>query len=96
MTPEQYEHLHNSIRNTIKDVVNGKIDRMDTKIDNYIKEDLTYNIRMEEETAKWRKNADEKLELVSDMKSFTKVVLWLLGVLIVGGGAYQVILMFIK
>lgn len=42
MTPAQLQELKDHVATTIQEKVNGKIDRIDTKIDEYIKGDLKW------------------------------------------------------
>lgn len=69
MTPEELEHVLNIVRSTIKDTVNGKIDRMDLKLENYIKSDN-----------EWKTKADPILEMGRDLSSFGKIVVVILGI----------------
>lgn len=69
MTPEELEHVLNIVRSTIKDTVNGKIDRMDLKLENYIKSDN-----------EWKTKADPILEMGRDLRSFGKIVVVILGI----------------
>lgn len=69
MTPEELEHVLNIVRSTIKDTVNGKIDRIDLKLENYIKSDN-----------EWKTKADPILEMGRDLRSFGKIVAVILGI----------------
>lgn len=42
MTPEQIAQLEKSVKETIEKTVNGKINRLDQKLDEYIKHDLEW------------------------------------------------------
>lgn len=42
MTPEQTAQLEKSVKETIEKTVNGKINRLDQKLDEYIKHDLEW------------------------------------------------------
>ena len=67
MTPDELEHLTNHIEKVVKLTVNGKIDRMSDRIDNYIKEDN-----------EWKKKAEPILEMGSNVRSFGKILVSLL------------------
>lgn len=69
MTPEELEHLTNHIEKIIKLTVNGKIDRINDKIEVYIHED---NL--------WKERANPMLEAVGDVRSFGKVLAVILGI----------------
>lgn len=70
MNAEHQAEILNAVRQTIKETVNGKIDRMNDKIDNYIKGDI-----------EWKVEADKKLEVVGSVQGFGKVTLYILGFL---------------
>lgn len=42
MTPEQIAQLEKSVKETIEKTVNGKINRLDQKLDEYIKHDMEW------------------------------------------------------
>lgn len=90
MTPDQLEQIQKTLTETIKIVVNGKIDRMNVKLDTYIKEDNEYKTRFKEDTDVWRKGADEKLELVSNIRGFGKVFMYIVGIIVAVGTVYKI------
>lgn len=73
MTPEQYQQLQETIKETVENAVratvNGKIDRMNTKLDTYIKEDN-----------EWKEQAQPTIEMGNNVRGFGKVTVYLLGV----------------
>jgi len=87
------------IADGIETNVNGKIRKLttiveghNTMVDVYIKEDKADNERMKEETIKWRKDADDKLQLVGNVQGFGKVALYFGGFVITIGGAVALLL----
>lgn len=62
MTPEQFEEINNTIKSTIKTEVNGKIDRLNTKIDNYIKQDN-----------QWKDGVTPSIDIMKKMSGFASV-----------------------
>ncbi len=104
MKPEQFEDLQKTILNkidstvesSIEKYVNGKIRRLDEKLDNYIKTDIEHRIIEREATKEWRENADNKLNVVSRLQGFSDVALYSLGFIAAIGGAFGAILAVIK
>lgn len=96
MTPEQLRALQETVAESIEKNVNGKIRRLDEKIDNYIREDNEYKERMTIETAEWRKNADEKLQLVGNIQGFGKVLMYFLGFCATLGGVIALVMAWIN
>lgn len=94
MTPEQLRALQETVAESIEKNVNGKIRRLDEKIDNYIREDNEHKERMILETAEWRKSADEKLQLVSNIQGFGKVLMYFLGFCATLGGVIAMVVTF--
>lgn len=79
--------LENTIAASIEKNVNGKIRKLDEKIDVYINEDNKYKERITKETDDWRKGADDKLKIVSDIQAFGNVGSKILGFIIMLGAA---------
>ena len=80
MTIEEFEQLKNALVETVKITVNGKIDRMNSKLDTYIKEDN-----------EWKERAEPVIKMGNNAKGASIVVLWLAGVIIAIGGAWQIL-----
>lgn len=95
MTPEQFQALQNTVAESIEKNVNGKIRRLDEKIDTYIREDNEYKERITKETDEWRKGADDKLAIVGSVQGFGRVAGYILGMIIVLGGSTAVIIKFL-
>lgn len=68
MTPAQFEQMNRLIEETIRTTVNGKIDRMNQKLEDYI---VTDN--------EWKKVAQKSISLIENVTSFGKVSLYLSG-----------------
>ncbi len=68
MNAEQLEKVLAHIESTIKVTVNGKIDRIDRKIDEYIIQD---NL--------WKKNAEPVIALGENLSGFGTVFMYFLG-----------------
>lgn len=79
--------LESTIAASIEKNVNGKIRKLDEKIDVYINEDNKYKERITKETDDWRKGADDKLKIVSDIQAFGSVGSKILGFIIMLGAA---------
>ena len=79
--------LESTIAASIEKNVNGKIRKLDEKIDVYINEDNQYKERITKETYDWRKGADDKLKIVSDIQAFGNVGSKILGFIIMLGAA---------
>lgn len=69
MSPEELEHLTAHIEKIIKLTVNGKIDRLTDRVENYIKTDDD-----------WKEKAQPILEIGGDIRSFGKILFVLLGI----------------
>lgn len=80
MTPTELEQLKEFVALTITTTVNGKIDRMNTKLDTYIKED---NL--------WKEKAQPIIDLGNNARGASVVALWLAGFIAAIGGAYLII-----
>ncbi len=81
MTSDQFEQINKTIEDTIKRVVNGKIDRLDVKLDTYMKEDND-----------WKERANPTIELGNNVRGFGKVMVYLLGI----AGAIFAVIKFFK
>lgn len=68
MTDEQFIEINKTIAETIKTTVNGKIDKLNVKIDNYI---VTDN--------EWKQQANPTIELGNNIRGFGKVAIYILG-----------------
>ncbi len=80
MTVEEFEQLKAALVETIKLTVNGKIDRLNAKLDNYIEQDNA-----------WKESAEPVIKMGNDAKGASVVLLWLAGAIIAIGGAYQIL-----
>ncbi len=69
MTPDEFAKITQIIKDTIKETVNGKIDKIDVKLDNYIKDDN-----------EWKAAANPTIELGNNVRGFGKVMVYLLGI----------------
>lgn len=97
MTNEQFEQLQKIVTEQIKITVNGKIDKIDikvdkmtNKIDEYIVRDETHRADYKEETEIWREKIEQKLELNDNIKGFGKVFMYIVGVIIAVGTVYKI------
>lgn len=91
MDSNQFRELQNTIAESIEKNVNGKIRRLDEKMDNYIKADLDHKETERIETNEWRKNTDEKLQFVVDLQGFGKVTKYVMGFIISIGGTIAIL-----
>lgn len=89
MTPEQFEKLQTVIKEqiaeTVKVTVNGKIDALNKKVDDYIKSDN-----------EWKDRAQPTIELGTNVRGFGKVFAYIIGTLAAVGGLVALIEGFIK
>lgn len=92
MTPEELEHVLNIVRSTIKDTVNGKIDRLTHTVE---KQGDTFNAYIEKDE-EWKKTAQPVIDLGTDLTGFGKVTVYALGVcatlLGIGYTIYRIVL----
>lgn len=86
MTPEQFDIINRNLKETVessvKMYVNGKIDRLNDKIDVYIKEDN-----------EWKTLVMPEIEAVANVRGFGKVTV---GLLAIGGTIVGIIAGIIK
>ncbi len=79
MTPEQFEKLQNliskQVETAVKATVNGKIDDLNRKVDEYIKSDN-----------EWKERAQPTIELGANVRGFGKVLAYLIGTVAAIGG----------
>lgn len=79
MTPEQFEKLQSLITEQIgvavKMTVNGKIDALNKKVDDYIKSDN-----------EWKERAQPTIELGTNVRGFGKVFAYIIGTAAAVGG----------
>lgn len=80
MTPEQFTKIEDTIKSTIKETVNGKIDRMKSQLDEYIKDDN-----------EWKANAMPSIETMRKTQNFLSVLIDMLKFIGIFGGATGVI-----
>lgn len=92
MSPEQFKNLETTISNQIKTTVNGKIDRMNEKLDHYIINDDKWKA----DVNKWQDDVKPYIENMRQFCDFGAVGSTILKSIIVIGGAVGVIYGFIK
>ena len=89
MTPEQFEKLQTLITEQIgvavKITVNGKIDNLNKKVDDYIKSDN-----------EWKERAQPTIELGTNVRGFGKVFAYLIGTVAAVGGLIALLEGFFK
>jgi low affinity Fe/Cu permease len=82
MNPKQFTELQNTIIQSIDEnidtsvekYVNGKIHRLDEKIDDYIKSDIEHRNEYKRETLEWRERIEKKVEPLDNLNGFKKTV----------------------
>ncbi|MCX6756346.1 MAG: hypothetical protein NTX85_03325 [Candidatus Nomurabacteria bacterium] len=77
MNPEQFEQLQITISKQIEITVNGKIDNLNKKVDDYIKSDN-----------EWKDRAQPTIELGTNVRGFGKVFAYLIGTAAAVGGLF--------
>jgi hypothetical protein len=87
MNFEHQQEIIKAVRETIKETVNGKIDRMDKKIDEYIIKDNEYKASTDE----WRKSVTPSIEIMKSMESFSKGTMFVFKFIIAMGAVTGVI-----
>lgn len=89
MDKDQFSQLQTLIKDTVeattKVIVNGKIDRLQSKLDQYILDDN-----------EWKKSAQPAIDLGNTARGASTAALWLAGVVITIGGAIAIITGFFK
>lgn len=85
MTPEQFTDIQETIKATIKETVNGKIDRINIKLDEYIKDDN-----------EWKAGVTPSIETMKKTQNFAEGLLFLLKFIGVLGAAVGIIYAAIK
>lgn len=85
MTPEQLDHITETIKQTIQEKVNGKIDRMNMKLDTYIKEDND-----------WKENVMPSIEIMKQMQGFSSTAIWIMKTIAVISTAVAAVWTFIN
>jgi len=82
MNPKQFTELQNTIIQSIdknidtsvEKYVNGKIHRLDEKIDAYIENDIAHREDSKKETLEWRERIEKKVEPLDNLNGFKKTV----------------------
>ena len=69
--------MKSHIADAIKTTVNGKIDRMNNRLETYIKEDM-----------EWKDNVKPIIDLGRDLKGFNKGLMYVLGILAAIGAGW--------
>ena len=85
MDSELLKIIQDSIAEAVKITVNGKIDKLNYKLDKYIDDDNA-----------WKKTAQPVIDMGNDTRVFSKVVLWIAGAIVAVGGAIVIICKFLK
>lgn len=87
MTSEQFEkyieEMKEHVASTIRTTVNGKMDRMQNQMDVFMADDKA-----------WKKKADPVIELGTNVRSFGKVVFYILGFIAACGAAWSALAHF--
>ena len=76
LTKLQYKKLQEAVAQTVKETVNGKIDRMNDKLDRYIEEDN-----------RWKENAQPAITKMNDLTTGWKFILAVFGAIGVIAGS---------
>ena len=87
MNTEHQQEILKAVREAVKETVNGKIDRMDRKIDEYIIKDNEYKASTDE----WRKSVTPSIEIMKSMESFSKGTMFVFKFIIAMGTVTGVI-----
>ena len=85
MTPEQFESIQQNIKETIQTTVNGKIDKLNTKLDIYIKED-----------DEWKSSVTPSIETMKELQGFASIGKATLKVLVLVGSITTAIIVVYK
>lgn len=80
------QSLDKNIEVSVEKYVNGKICKLDEKIDEYIKNDIAHREEYKIETLEWRQKIEKKVEPLDNLNGFSKTSLYLLGFLGSVGG----------
>lgn len=85
MTPKQQKEIQATIKETIQENVNGKIDIISRKLDTYIKEDN-----------EWKVRAEPVILMGENVRGFGKVSLYVVGFVASVSGAVILIINLFK
>lgn len=85
MTPKQFAEMNKVIQDTIQETVNGKIDKINTKLDTYMREDN-----------EWKDSVTPSIEIMKKMQGFASVGGYVLKTIILIGAVATAIYTFIK
>lgn len=85
MTADDIEQIKKEIQSTIKVVVNGKIDKIDQKLEEYIKSDN-----------EWKAAAQPVIDMGRNVQGFGRVSLYIVGFVAAVSGAILYILQLVK
>jgi len=103
MTPEQLEQLKFSLKDTIKETVNGKIDRLHHMMEGHMEDDkrvaFELNTKIDEyikSDNEWKQKAKPVIELGENVTWSSMAMLKILGALGTVGGIIAVIVSFTK
>ena len=103
MTPDQLEKLTNIIQDTIKITVNGKIDKMSSKLDTYIvndtrdKDDIKRQLAdTKEATVEWRTSITPSINSMKQIQDFSTTSIFLLKLIGLMAGAFAAVYAAIK
>lgn len=82
MTPEQFEKMMSHIEDTIRATVNGKIDKIQYTVNEYIKTDMAWK----EVDKVWKSNAEPVITMGTSITGFGKVFAYIVGTIATLGG----------
>jgi len=85
MSPEQFEELKKGLTKTVVETVNGKIDKLNMKMDKYIDADN-----------EWKDGVTPSIELMRQMQGFASIGGTILKAMVLIGAAVSAVFAFFK
>lgn len=82
MTQEQLDEIKEAVADSVKAVVNGKIDKLQTIMEQHMEDDKIVADRLIQHLAKeeeWKKKAEPVIEMGTNISGFGKITLYLIG-----------------
>ena len=103
MTPDDLKKITDIIKETIQDKVNGKIDKLSTKLDTYIindtndKNDIKRQLsETKEATVEWRTSISPSINSMRQIQDFSTTSIFLLKLIGLMAGAFAAVYAAIK
>lgn len=80
MTSEQLEEIKETVVRTVKETVNGKIDKLSIAMESHFKDDK-----------EWKERAQPAIDMGNNIKGFGRVSVYFIGIMSAIGGLYLIL-----